>query len=141
MTKVPDRTKMRREYLWKKEIAYFRLVLTIGMFILCCISVRYVVLRLSHQGTIPKVVLGVTLLGVSSLLLVKALSRAKSELVFAVSIPYVPPIHDQIAALPAEEVLLRGSQASPAPQEELLRPAGKVETRAEELLRSASVGE
>jgi hypothetical protein len=53
----------------------------------------------------------------------------------AASISYVPPVHEQIANLPADEVLVRGS-GEPAAPGELLRAAHDVvETQAEELLR------
>src|SRR5205807_2266285 len=37
--------------------------------------------------------------------------------------PYVPPVDDQVAALPAEEVLVRGSAEPTDPSKELLRAA------------------
>jgi hypothetical protein len=54
------------------------------------------------------------------------------------SIPYAPLVSEQIAALPAEEVLLRGSDQLAATPEELLRAAsaGKMKTPSEELLRA-----
>jgi len=52
-------------------------------------------------------------------------------------IPYVPPVRDQIAALPAGEVLLRGSDSPPSPQDELLRAAHiSSEIGSDQLLRS-----
>ena len=45
-----------------------------------------------------------------------------------------------VSSLPAKEVLLRSSQASPASPEELLRPATDQETAAEELLRASETG-
>lgn len=53
------------------------------------------------------------------------------------SIPYVPPVREQIAALPADEILVRGSDQPAAGQEELLRP-GKYsyDVSSDELLRA-----
>ena len=49
---------------------------------------------------------------------------------------YVPPVHEQIAALPAEEVLVRGAEHPEAVASELLRPTNEVSNSAtEELLR------
>ena len=56
----------------------------------------------------------------------------------AVDSPYVPPVREQIAALFAAEVLLRGSDQPPVMPEELLRASGEVpEAKPEELLRPA----
>ena len=55
----------------------------------------------------------------------------------AEAIPYVPPVHEQIAALPAEDILLRGSDHLEALPGELLRAAqAGTETASEELLRA-----
>ena len=48
----------------------------------------------------------------------------------SVDIPYVPPVAEQIAALPAEDILVRGSDRPAATPEELLR-AVKVEGETE----------
>jgi hypothetical protein len=54
----------------------------------------------------------------------------------AKAIPYVPPVREQIAALPADEVLLRGSDPPVARPDELLRAARQgTQTGAEELMR------
>jgi hypothetical protein len=52
-------------------------------------------------------------------------------------IAFVPPVHEQIAVLPAEVILLRGSE-QPAPTPEELLRAARVgsETAKEELLRA-----
>lgn len=55
----------------------------------------------------------------------------------AKSIPYVPPVAEQIAALPAEEILVRGSEQPAAPSGELLRAArAGIDTEPTELLRA-----
>jgi hypothetical protein len=52
------------------------------------------------------------------------------------SLPYVPPVAEQLAALPVEEVLLRGSVQPAAEHEELLRAAHEgAQMDAAELLR------
>src|SRR4051794_21347038 len=43
----------------------------------------------------------------------------------AMSIPHVPPVHEQLAAFPPEDILLRGSGEPTAAPDELLRAAGK----------------
>ena len=55
------------------------------------------------------------------------------------AIPYVPPVAAQIAALPADEVLVRASGQPPALPAEMLRPVrGESETTADELLRTVT---
>ena len=55
----------------------------------------------------------------------------------AKSIPYVPSVADPLAALPADEILLRGSNQPSVRPDELLRPAQVgTETAPEELLRA-----
>jgi hypothetical protein len=53
------------------------------------------------------------------------------------SLPYVPPVDEQIAALRAEEILLRASDEPSATPDELLRAASSaIAEPAEELLRA-----
>ena len=51
------------------------------------------------------------------------------------AIPYVPPVAEQLAALPANEILVRGSDEPAAAASELVRPASDRETVSDELLR------
>ena len=118
-------------------------------------------LRKKAMATIPAVVAGALSVLLVSFLLKLALQRGTMSdsqfaafLLFLVltvpcsivivfcekkrlSIPYVPPVAEQVAALPADEVLVRASDEPPATPEELLRAAreGTV-TVAEDLLRS-----
>ena len=55
------------------------------------------------------------------------------------SLVYIPPA-PPVSALPAEEVLLRGSHGSLASSEELLRAVGREATAQEELLRATTGG-
>ena len=48
---------------------------------------------------------------------------------------YVPPVREQLAALPADAILLRGSDQPTAAPNELLRAANGTESRVGELLR------
>jgi hypothetical protein len=59
----------------------------------------------------------------------------------ATSIPYVPPVNQQIAALPADAVLVRGSDEPPTSSDELLRAAREgADAEAAELLRAEPGG-
>jgi hypothetical protein len=52
---------------------------------------------------------------------------------------YVPPVSQQVAALPDEEVLVRGSEQPSTTSDELLRAAqAGAQTQAEELLRAGT---
>lgn len=55
------------------------------------------------------------------------------------AVPYVPPVREQIAALPAEQILVRGTNGAAATPEELLRAVhNETTTPAEDLLRAAA---
>jgi hypothetical protein len=72
----------------------------------------------------------ITLLGIWNLREAKQIAERAS---------YVPPVKEQIEALPAEEVLVRGSDQPAATCDELLRATNEVsQTPAEELLRSGA---
>jgi len=58
----------------------------------------------------------------------------------AESIIYVPPVRDQIAALPQHAILLRGSEQPTATADELLRATKEPnETPSEQLLRASAM--
>ena len=66
----------------------------------------------------------------------------RSQVKVARSLSYVPPVAEQVAALPAEEILVRGSDLPAATPAELLRPAREgTETAAEVLLRPQAARE
>lgn len=148
MNKVPDRAKLRREYLWKKTTSNLQMLVGIALllvggplalFFLAVLLVAVVLCRndmdlLWHVGRLQ------IMLYASGFLLMGALSyTGHKTCLFAakksVGLAYVPPVDEQIATLPVNEVLLRASQVSAASPEELLRPAGRQETNAKELLR------
>ncbi len=142
MNKLPDRAKMRRVFLAKKTFAEANagvtLVFTLGFGILAMLCALYLVINVITRGlpgldTLP--IVGLFLCGVPALY-GRRLWLASEEVIK--SLPHVPPVSEQIAALPADEVLLRGSNAPAAAPEELLRPAGKQETPAEDLLRASA---
>jgi hypothetical protein len=56
-------------------------------------------------------------------------------------VEFVPPVGEQIAALPDEEILVRGAARESVKPEELVRPAENGPTPPEELLRSRGRGE
>lgn len=57
------------------------------------------------------------------------------------ALPCVPPVREQLAVLPADEVLLRGSEMSAAAAAELLRAAHNADNSSDDgLLRAAHAG-
>ena len=153
MNKVPDRAKVWREYKLRHAgaiilsilgacLAAFAALNILGAiwFTLtddpdcdsdgfpACTSVPQ---RLVYS--IPTALVGVLLFAGGKRLFRVQLKKAND-------MPYVPPVRDQLPTLPADEVLLRGSQATPAPPEELLRPAGRQDSAQGELLRATTGG-
>jgi hypothetical protein len=153
---MEDMAKSRSEYFWTKaEIS--TLAVVCGLF--CIFGMTLFVLgtyqaflgwhpysgyaKKDHDifdttypdhvlGSMPEVI-GFLIVGITGF------AGARSRVRKAKALPYVPPVHKQIAALPAEEILVRGSDQPAALPEELLRAAheGVVESAAE-LLRAES---
>jgi hypothetical protein len=130
-----DPAKKRREYLSKKITATALLGVTA---IVCAYACVYVLI-----GIIPAILhIGIIPLVFWLVIAIAAAVAAGSALLFRStgrtirSLPYVPRVDQQIAALPGKEVLLRGSDQPAAAPKELVRPSYKTETPAEELLRA-----
>ena len=137
MNKVPDRAKLRREYVWKKTKVIIPAIFTGSISLLLVASVLKIAFQPStmSDSQLAAFVLFLVLMVPCTIIIILCEKRA-------LSIPYVPPIREQIPTLPADEILLRGSQASPASPEELLRASTvTAETNVEELLRADSAGE
>lgn len=150
MNRVPDRVKMRREYLEDKTAAAAQRIAGIVLTVFCTLAafvygisalLQIVVWTLVRNLYMPTETMITRLV----LLLLFSLGAFLGLHIFRTaewekSISYVPPVREQLPTLPAEEVLLRGSQTSPAAPEQLLRAAGSEQTPAEELLRAAPDG-
>lgn len=143
MNRIPDKMKIRRQYLRKKGSAYsivgFTWFVSSAGFATATICIMLLIIYRGvkdspltdflpwlNGGLIGGVVVGI----VGSFWCYEAKARANS-------IAYIPPVRQQLPTLPADEVLLRGSQVPSASPEELLRSVDCVETPAEELLRAA----
>jgi hypothetical protein len=137
MNQVPDRKRLRREYLRKKRDHYQDLVAATfataaGIVLTLGFVVFTFALAASHMwgfaflcSLIACGAAGATIWGACYI-------AAKTSVL--TRIPYVPPITAD--TLPADEVLVRGSEEPPIEQSEvLLRAAKGVETPKEELLR------
>jgi hypothetical protein len=142
---LPDRSRQRREYLWNRTSIDSRAAVIV-LWSVC-----------AHLGTVFCGITAITLLskapaaplcwfvaaitawfawcmGRASRNTYTALQEIGKE---ASMLRYVPPVREQFADLPAEEVLLRGSEEGAAQQGELLRAAdASPVSKSEELLRA-----
>ena len=142
MNKVPDRAKMRREFLCNRGKVYGLEVIGSIMWVYCGIPALGCALFLGYLLFVADGFAPVQLTVLQWMLGLGAIAFCGKRLqVFSInkakSIPVIPAMSKQLPTLPADEVLLRGAQPLPASSEELLRPAGKVETKAEDLLRAS----
>lgn len=143
--RVKDAGKRRREYVRKLAIALsvIALVCVIGAFAVpaamaaTILAMMLMPKSLSDGVRIPLAVLAT--IGIPTFVLLRVILLYRSQVDKARGIAYVPPVAEQIAALPAESILVRGSEQPAAQPEELLRAAQSgAETEAGELLRAGS---
>lgn len=153
--RLKDRQKQRRHYLWQKAE---NIGLGTGSGIVCIVSALITILifglgvfvcsmtDIDDNGNLVNGVMpfGVVMLFVSLVTGIFAFLSgfyARKKIVTAARLPRVPAVN--FATLPAEEVLLRGSQEPTLVHSEvLLRPCGKsVDVPQEELLRAAILEE
>ena len=130
-----DAAKKRREYLWQKWRMYcwalFGLLALVRVFVslLDIAEVRSKKPSMDAAVTIALSAAVLTTLGAA------VYRKAHDE---AKVIPFVPPVAEQIANLPADEVLLRGSDQPASVPGELLRAAQEgTEIGPDELLRAS----
>lgn len=151
LDRVPNRRKLRQEYLKKKAKAYsksafFGLVLLpfASCSVLFGVIAVVVLIGLMYalfsgrlvSSVVPLLFVGLAIGFVLWIVTWMFWVFLRDELEEARIIPYVPPV--TVETLPAEEVLVRGAEEPAAIRETLLRATtGTEETKAEELLRSA----
>jgi len=128
-----DAAKKRRDYLLQKaayKVNYGTLVLSI-----CFFGYLVVASCLGDHRYVANAAWGFCSCGflvLISLFFIAMLRREETT-----KLPYVPPVAEQLAALPTEAILVRGSDQPTATAGELLRAVlPGVETKAEELLRA-----
>ena len=144
--KVPDRTRARRDYLLAKAAIigkvlgndFWTAVSVLGT-IVCGLGTIYLLgYAISRPAWLLAGAIGAVLTWWSARMAARYyrfLVEARRELA---ELPVVPPVRAQVAQLPAEEVLLRGSEAAAAQQGELLRAADKgSDTPKDDLLRAS----
>jgi hypothetical protein len=134
-----DVERRRRDYVVKKPwfgvTALFLISICSG-FGLCGAYLAYSIFFSSQGADLPWT-LPAYLLAIPAAFVLGGAFVARHCVKKATAIPYVPPVREQLAWLPADEVLLRGSDEPAATADELLRAAAHAtETPAEELLRA-----
>jgi hypothetical protein len=135
MNRVPDRKKLRQEYLRKQAWVSTRLTLSCFSSLLFVMLFGICTMFALFGGTWAAYVIFGTL-AFGCVYVMRVIIRETDRAVKDYDIPYVPPVTP--STLPAEEVLVRGAEEPNAPQETLLRATVKGEdTKTEELLRSS----
>jgi hypothetical protein len=133
---VPDRKKLRRDYLRKKRRLNALQIVGFCILLPCILAPIAIAIGLLAWYRFSAVASLSTLAALGCwLLLVRKGWRALLEVERRErTLPYVPPV--TLNTLPANEVLVRGSQQPATPHKEvLLRPAQGGETPADQLLR------
>jgi len=129
MSPVPDRRQQRREYLKKKASGFVMSGMSVALPVIAVVAtVMSAVYEDEHVIGLNTVVCIVACAPILGLFALKMSGHAE----IASRAPFVPPVKASI--LPAEEILMRGAEEPAAPNETLLRAAGKGEETAKEQL-------
>ncbi len=138
--RVKDAGQKRREYLLQKAsgrvvgIILSIYALAVAGFALVLIHAAVQSIRESGSNTVFFAILATAVIAFG----LHTGRRAALSFRESRSIPYVPSVAEQIAALPTEAILVRGSDEPAAAPGELLRAAAGTETEVGELLRAAT---
>jgi len=130
---VSDRKKLRREYLRKKGKAHSKSVLYGAICVALWVMVALFLFFVNEPGVhMPPMDYAIaTIICLAAVWFTSQLVKSEAE---AKLVPYVPPVTPN--TLPADEILVRGSEEPPVAQSDvLLRAAKEQETPQEELLR------
>ena len=138
--KREDAAAKRREYLRAKV----GMVAIIGFGAALILAIAFVTLAVisnvfsrMHLMDISIMVMCAVFLAIAGVLTYAGVDAVRIAHKQSAALPFVPPVDEQIAALPAVEILVRGSEPPAAQPEELLRAAQRgVETDPTELLRA-----
>jgi|SRR5579871_414311 len=146
MNKVPDRKKLRQEYLWKKGLAYSILVLRsvvgiLGLLFTLWAIALVIYFRSNAEALRPavdvpeEIALGCGVAAIFAGLFTVVCGWNIPRAYKAIQIPHIPAVVPDL--LPAEEVLVRGSEEPPVAQSDILLRASitEQETPPEQLLR------
>jgi hypothetical protein len=132
MKQVPDRKKLRQEYLWKRRAHYAAMSgAYVAILMVGCVAFL-LPQRVPWTIGLPAVIFLALFTGRQWGMIQQIRHKAKQ-------VPYVPPVTP--STLPAEEILVRGASEPSAPSDTLLRAGVKgEEAKVEELLRSSQGG-
>ncbi len=135
-----DPAAARRDYLLAKRTVYASIPISVAVTLAVLGGCGVIINGLRTEREEKEVATAILMLCLPAAAIIayigwRSVRRKVAEIA---AMPYVPPGHEQIAALPAEEVLVRGSDAPVAGSEELVKAvvAGKDEDNAG-LLRGA----
>lgn len=134
---MKDAAKRRRSYLCKRsEAGSLGIILTVVSLAFGIVGLALMCAPLVPHDDSP--IAGI-LVATAIIPLYCAYSFGRSAVASfreSVALPYVPPVREQIAALPAEEVLLRGADVPSPTSDGLLRASRNTDSAGEELLRT-----
>jgi hypothetical protein len=137
MKQVPDRKRLRREYLTKRADVYAKMIGSAAMALvgIAIIASCGFINIAPIKGYISSWILFLIGLLLLAMVILNAAAKRHTEIRRELdAIPYVPPVSPD--TLPTDEILVRGSEEPPVMQSEvLLRAATGQETPKEELLR------
>jgi hypothetical protein len=134
---VEDLAKKRREYLREKAVGSILIVVAVFFCAPLAVSTLFSFIGLVIVRERAENVVQVIVLFISCPLLIWMARTAGKINTKINSLEYVPPVAEQIKDLPAEEILVRGSDQPAATRDELLRAANEAQdTGSEELLRA-----
>jgi hypothetical protein len=134
---MEDRANKRREYLRKKGLAWIHGSLGLAVAAVFVAAALWMLGVMNSPGYAEAVDgVGLAILALCIGFIIYGSVHCRDAAKNVKSIPYVPPVREQITALSADEILLRGSDHPVVAPHELLRVAhNRPETDTEELLR------
>jgi len=132
---IQDAAKKRRGYLRRKTRLSFEAIISGGLAAFCALLGLIFWLMIPPNLESSTGILCVEAVIVA--LTVVCVRQCYSAWKDVSAVLYVPPVAEQLAALPAEEILVRGSDPPAASPDELVRASASIEeTPASELLRA-----
>jgi hypothetical protein len=140
---VKDAAKNRRQYLWRKAGADALICVGLVLFLVfgfltLAVGAMTAVSALLNPAIAVLGLVATAIPGSIAYLAGRTILNTHNR---SMDIPYVPPLAEQLAALPAEDILLRGADQPTATPDELLRAVREgTETESGELLRPTESG-
>jgi hypothetical protein len=125
---MEDAATKRRKYLLARAgtstLGCTGAFLACGFAVLTAIGAVAILMSILGLGYFPLAfTFSIVATAVSGIITSRSIQAVRNADQKAAQISYVPPVREQVANLPVEEVLLRGSHQPPASAEELVRAA------------------